>query len=626
MQLFLFVYFRFTNKDIFKFVASNVDRRLKRVKISRVRVMQNLKAARKHKTRVDHYLDVNFKVRKAPSTSYDKELVTKVFDQNHLNSVIIESFIFVLILALGFFHDRPIMQIPAAASGVLLLTIIMMLIGAVTYWLRGWATTAVIVAFFVLNVIVKNNWVSSHYQAFGLNYETTPAVYDLQNLARQSDSSFYFQDKAATQEILENWKAKFTPKDSLDKPKMVFVCASGGGLRAALWTMISLQTADSLTDGKLFEHTQLITGASGGLVGASYFRELLLRQKLREAPAGQEIEPLVRLTSDKNAEDMPSVYSRDYINRLGQDHLNAIIFTLLVNDLFVRFQPFEYEGRSYLKDRGFAFEEQLNQHTNYLLDKKLIDYREPERQSLIPMMLLTPAIVNDGRKLFISPQHMSYMNTGQHERQYGKPEKVKGVDFLRYFEQQDAASLRFLTALRMNAAFPYVTPNVSLPTTPRIQIMDAGLTDNFGISDAVRFMYVFKDWINENTSGVVLLSIRDSEKNEAIEKPAGNSLLQRMTAPFRFLYSNLFNIQDINNDDRLEFLQSWLQVDFEEIDIEYVSHWDELDRKNAKAITQRPSLSWRMTGREKANIINNIEHPRNRAALQRLRELLSGDD
>jgi hypothetical protein len=323
---------------------------------------------------------------------------------------------------------------------------------------------------------------------------------------------------------------------------------------------------------------------------------------------------------------MPSVYSRDYINRLGQDHLNAIIFTLLVNDLFVRFQPFEYEGRSYLKDRGFAFEEQLNQHTNYLLDKKLIDYREPERQSLIPMMLLTPAIVNDGRKLFISPQHMSYMNTGQHERQYGKPEKVKGVDFLRYFEQQDAASLRFLTALRMNAAFPYVTPNVSLPTTPRIQIMDAGLTDNFGISDAVRFMYVFKDWINENTSGVVLLSIRDSEKNEAIEKPAGNSLLQRMTAPFRFLYSNLFNIQDINNDDRLEFLQSWLQVDFEEIDIEYVSHWDELDRKNAKAITQRPSLSWRMTGREKANIINNIEHPRNRAALQRLRELLSGDD
>jgi len=472
--------------------------------------------------------------------------------------------------------------------------------------------------FFLLNAVVKNNWISSTYEAFGLNYHRPAAAYTLDELQSQNDSLHYVRDKAATQLIMENWKLKVNQQDTVKKPKMVFVCTSGGGLRAALWTMVALQNADSLTDGKLFEHTQLITGASGGLVGASYFRELKLQEKIRQQPGDM---PIVQLTAQ--AEDnVRSVYSPEYLEKLGQDHLNAIVFTLLVNDLFVRFQPFELEGKSYLKGRGYAFEQQLNKNTDFVMDKRLADYQLPEQQSLIPMMLLTPAIVNDGRKLFISPQHMSYMNTGLHSQYSGHHEKVKGIDFMRFFADHDAGSLRFLTALRMNAAFPYVTPNVSLPTEPRIQIMDAGLTDNFGVSDAVRFMYVFKDWINENTSGVVLLCIRDSEKNDSIEEPSSSSLLQRMTAPFRFLYNNLFNIQDINNDDRLEYLQNWLEVDFEEIDIEYISNWDEVDAKNAKALAERPSLSWRLTSREKNNIINNIQHPRNQAALKRLQELL----
>lgn len=619
MLIFLFAYFRFTNKDIFKFVASNVNRQLKRVTISRVRIMQNLKTAQKNPNRVDHYMDINCRFRKAPTGSYDKALVTKVFDQNHLNSIIIESFILLLILALGFFHDRPLFQIPAAASGVLLLTIIMMLIGAITYWLRGWATTVVIAVFFLLNAVVKNNWISSTYKAFGLNYEV-PAPYSLEQVQMQSDSLQYAQDKESTQAILEKWKQKVILTDTVEKPKMVFICTSGGGLRSALWTMTALQTADSLTQGKLFDHTRLITGASGGLVGASYFRELVLRNKLQEQENPPE--PIVQFATEKN-EQKYSIYAPRYINNLGQDNLNAIIFTLLVNDLFVRFQPFEIEGKSYLKDRGYAFEQQLNKNTEGILNKRLIDYREPEQQALIPMMMLTPAIVNDGRKLFISPQHVSYMNTGIYNPQSGHQEKVKGIDFMRFFAEQDAGSLRFLTALRMNAAFPYVTPNVSLPTEPRIQIMDAGLTDNFGISDAVRFMYVFKEWINENTSGVVFLCIRDSEKIEPIQKPTGSSLLQRMTAPFRFLYNNLFNIQDINNDDRLEYMQSWLEVPFEQINMEYISHPSHLDKVAFTAIKKRPSLSWHLTSREKDNIINNIQHPRNQQALRRLQEILN---
>ena len=614
MSALLFGYFRFTNKDIFRFVAANVDKRLRQVQMSRVRVMANLKDAKRGKKRVDTYLDLSLKARTTSVVSYDKALVLKVFDQNHLNSVIIEFLILCLILALGIFQSSAYFQIPAAASGVLLLAIIIMIVGAISYWLRGWATTAIIVGFFVLNAGVRFDLMKNTYEAFGLDYHTPPAEYTLTSLKESNSLAHYQQDTAATQAILRKWYQRKMATNS-ELPKMVLICTSGGGLRSALWTATALQAADSLTGGALMEHTRLITGASGGLIGAAYFRELVLRQKKEDVsqPSG----PYVLATELQNR----SIYDRYYLDQIAQDNLNPIIFTLLVNDLFVRHQSFAYHGHSYTKDRGYAFEQQFNLNTGGILNKKLMDYRADEQEAMIPMLLLSPAVVNDGRKMFISAQHVSYMNPAYEAGSLAYSEKVKGVDFRRFFEHQRGDQLHFLTALRMNAAFPYVTPNVSLPTEPEIQIMDAGMTDNFGISDAVRFTYVFQDWINAHTSGVVLLTVRDSEKNEPIAKPDRPSLIQKMTGPFRFFYDNLFNVQDLNNDDRVEYANAWLDVDLHCVSLEYSSYINDQDAFG-KPINERPSLSWRLTSREKNNIIHNIHHPRNQRALQELQKLL----
>ena len=61
----------------------------------------------------------------------------------------------------------------------------------------------------------------------------------------------------------------------------------------------------------------------------------------------------------------------------------------------------------------------------------------------------------------------------------------------------------------MNATFPYVLPTVWLPTNPVIDVMDAGLRDNYGQESALRFIAVFKDWLQANTSKVVLIQKRD---------------------------------------------------------------------------------------------------------------------
>ena len=610
MFILLYSYFRFTNKDIFKFAASNVDKRLKKTPLARGKLMARYKRARKWEVRVDNYLDVslNIKLAEAIPSYLNKASILRVFDQNHLNSVIIESFALVLLLLLGLFREIAFFQIPAAASILLLFSVLIMLSGAISYWFKSWAVTFVIFFIFLLNFLVEKEVVTKTFKAYGLDYDKPFVDYSLANIFSINNSTNQFQDKAATLHILENWKRKH---NSATKPKMVFICSSGGGQRAALWTFSALQAADSITGGRLMKNTALMTGASGGLIGSSYFRELSLQKVL-----GNETNP----------------YAEHHRENIAKDILNPVIFSLVVNDLYFRYQHFDYGGNRYAKDRGYAFEEQLNINTGGVLDKPLGEYAKPEKESLIPMMIMAPTVVADGRKLFISPHHVSYMNLTDSVSSHSSDSKIKGMDFRYLFKEQRPDSLRFLTALRMSATFPYITPNVTLPTHPAIQIMDAGLSDNFGIGDAVGFLSVFRDWISENTSGVIILSLRDSEKNMTIEKSPSSSMFETVITPVSSLYNNWANIQDINNDNQIELARLWFEGDIYRIDLEYTTStlFDKQplapqegakERQEKKAI-ERASLSWHLTTLEKQNIIDNINLPKNQKALYRLKKLL----
>ena len=76
-------------------------------------------------------------------------------------------------------------------------------------------------------------------------------------------------------QILENWKKK----QKEEKPILLIINTSGGGSRSAAFTMNILQKLDKENGGHLMDKTFMITGASGGMFGAAYFREL---SRLRE--------------------------------------------------------------------------------------------------------------------------------------------------------------------------------------------------------------------------------------------------------------------------------------------------------------------------------------------------------
>ena len=250
------------------------------------------------------------------------------------------------------------------------------------------------------------------------------------------------------------------------------------------------------------------------------------------------------------------------------------------------------------------------------MDKPLKDYRIPEEKAQIPMIILGPTIINDGRKLFISPQSVSYMNILEaNEEREGTPESI---DFLRFFKDQGSDDLRFLSALRMNATFPYITPNITLPSKPAMEIMDAGISDNFGIADAVRFIYAFKDWLEMNTSGIVIVSIRDSESDRPVSSLSSKSLINKFSKPISSIYANFENLQEISNSNKITFARSWFHGDLTRIDLQYIP---QSFTGNDEDI-ERASLSWRLTTREKEDIKRSISSPFNQEALKKLAEVL----
>lgn len=348
----------------------------------------------------------------------------------------------------------------------------------------------------------------------------------------------------------------------------------------------------------------LITGASGGLIGASYFRELKLREH-----HGEKVEP----------------YSSKHRQLIATDNLNPIIFSLMANDLFVGLTKFEYNGNYHFKDRAYTFEEQLNLITNRMMDKPIKAYDSAELKSEIPMMILAPTIVNDGRKLYIAARPVSFMNYDITASANYALSKFSGVDFISLFEDQSGSELRFLSALRMTATFPYITPNTSLPSDPALQIMDAGISDNFGLSDAIRFVYAYKDWIGEHTSGIVFLSIRDSPKLGYIAPRVEQDIIDALTQPITNVYNNFENFQDINSDMQINHAKSWLKTDIARVDLQYEleSYVPILQKMDSLRINNpRASLSWRLTSREKYGIITSINSYGNQQELKRLKTLL----
>ncbi|MEK6616721.1 MAG: patatin-like phospholipase family protein [Bacteroidota bacterium] len=544
---------------------------------------------------VETYLSNPFRIRLVRAVRhYKREMLRNVFSQNHRNAGIFSFIAVITLLGLGFFREVPFLMFPAGASVFLLLTMFIMLPVPLYSIFKGWAPVVLIFFLVALNFFYQFDFFNNLNKVYGLDYQTKKASFDnktLNEFASRKDTAD--ADFKSMLETLNKWRLK-NLKSTLEKnekPKFVIVCTSGGGLRSSLWTFQALQYSDSLLQGELLKHMALITGSSGGMIGAAYLRELYWQNQ-----------------SGKNK----NLYDPTYLTDISKDVLNSIAFSIATSDWFLSLQSVQYGNHKYNKDRGYAFESRLDDNLRNVFDgKRLCDYKLVESEAIIPMMIFSPTMVNDGRKLIVSSQPVSFLTQTQKSDNLEFAPMNDGVEFSRFFREQNADNILFTSVLRMSSTFPYITPIVSLPSEPAIEIMDAGMRDNYGMEVALKYLYVFRNWIATNTSGVVIIQIRDRHKEFPIEENPAPTIIGALTRPLGSFYGNLFYMQDLSQNQQIEFISSWFDGKVDIVDFQL---------KNE--IHDKISLSWHLTHHEKIKVVNSITLPENHESIERLRKLL----
>lgn len=538
------------------------------------------------------YIGTRFKIKASRSAKhFDRELVQSIFSKNRVSASLYEIITIMIFFGLGFFNDYELFEVPAATSIVLLFTICLMLYSALHAWLKGWFYPILVGVLLSMNYMSKSTGMF-HYTsyAYGLDYSNEKSSpYNLSRISLLStDSTLNTESFENYITILDNWKQQTKE----EKPKLVIINTSGGGSRSALWTTVVLQELDNRTDYHFSNHTQLITGASGGMVGAAYYREVYLRSILY---------------SD------PNIAPETVRNNISKDILNKLSFMASTNDIFVRYQNVEFAGIEYTKDRGYAFEQQLLDNTNRLLDHDLGYYRKYEKRGIIPIMVFTPTIINDGRRLFISSQNLNFLASGTYAGTAASG-VYENLDIHSLLNQQNTSNLRFSSVLRASATFPFVMPMITLPTYPETQLMDAGIRDNYGTKTMMLFLHSMKDWIKENTSGVIILEIRDTKKvfdNETFQEV---SFIDKLTLPFGNMYKNFPRVQNYNQQELTRLGIKSLDFPIDIIPLNLMEKKDD-----------RISLSWHLTAAEKLKIKKALARPANQKSLQTICELLDSE-
>lgn len=579
--LVLFLYLAFTNTDI-RYLPPLAARGMSRY----ARRMADNGAAN---WGVHTYLSTRGHSRLVRETGhYPPELAQRIYRQNHLNTLLLQLVCLVLLVVLGQGAEWSLFRFPAGASLFILLAILLALIGGISYWFGPWR----FMVFLALLVLIESGSARSGRlrpsAAYGLDYRSTnPPPYHRQALEAMLHPDSLRSDRDRMHAVLDRWKQK---QDS-DKPVLVILSASGGGLKAARWTMEVLQQVEAGLDQPLLRRVALMTGASGGTLALAYQRDLWAQDQ-----------------EDGGQRRMDTLY-RD---RLSRDLLNSVAFSLVSTDLF-RLQPrFSLDGQTYAKDRGYHFERQLHENTGYLLDRRLEDYRIPEETAALPMLIISPTILNDGRRLLVSPLPLRHLCRPDAPDASPNDFAIDGVDFMTFFGDRGAERLPLVTALRMNATFPYVLPTVGLPSEPVMHIMDAGMRDNFGVSLALRFVLQHRDWIAAHVREVVHIQIRCWEKDPEIEAAGRRGLIGEAFRPFR-LIGEQSRFQDIDQDAATALMEDALgQVPLQVVRFIY----------EPLAPESPASLSLHLTQKEKWDISQAWQRPRNREAMARLKAIL----
>jgi len=354
-----------------------------------------------------------------------------------------------------------------------------------------------------------------------------------------------------------------------DDRTLVVVCASGGGIQASAWTARVLTGLQTRYGDDFARAIGLISSASGGSVGTMHYLDHF--DVNRGCP---------------NPDNLDSVFDRATRNSLaatawglsGPDFLKALCFPV--------FAPRR-------RDRGWAIEETWRralQHGGAVLS----DWGRFVEAGQMPCPVFNATVVETGDRLLLSPLAMKHaLETGETE------------DF---FSLYGAKDIDVVTAARLSATFPYVTP-VCRPDPKKepassFHVADGGYFDNFGISTAAQWIdkVVLAAPRHLGIKRIQLLEVNAfPEPAEAADHPSG--WVASIAGPLIALLNVRSSTQTARNTTELDLLRRvcWGKVRVDRIPLRFRLHEKDDPRApfRGRGGGYQPPLSWKLTRVEK---------------------------
>jgi Patatin-like phospholipase len=361
--------------------------------------------------------------------------------------------------------------------------------------------------------------------------------------------------KTAIDERLK-YQSNFT-----DKRTLVVVCASGGGIQAAGWTVKVLTGLQELLGKSFTQAIGLISSASGGSVGTMYFLDQF------KGGAATNLESI-------------------FVNAT-RDSLDAVGWGLAYPDLF-RALGFPFLVNQY-NDRGLAIEidwqAEMQLHDQPIT---LADWRKQILLGEMPIPVFNATLVEDGRRFLITP--MTFI---QNSKSSATQEDRKAIDFNSLYSGYD---LRVATAARLSATFPYVSPisRNDVPLKHNYHVADGGYFDNAGLFTVIEWL---DEWLdaskNLNIKRVLLLEINAFQQPRPRNSNKGDlGWLTEWIGPLKTLYSVRDSTQVARNRKEEELLKKYWKAEGIEIESFIISFPE----------GYKQPLSWKLSEKQKNNL------------------------
>lgn len=308
-------------------------------------------------------------------------------------------------------------------------------------------------------------------------------------------------------------------------PRSIVVAANGGGIQASAWAAQVLYGLYEDCGERFLRSVRLISSVSGGSVGSATFVHWL--------------------NSKKNA--------RQPDEAAAMSSLDEVAWGFSFTDFLRGLVPWVFGG---LIGRGRALEQawRLNSARDLTvlgeMDEPLSSWNSKVATGELPAVIMNATIAETGERLLLATTKVG-------RRQVLGRARVDATEL--HFINGEKLDVGVVTAARLSASFPYVTPAArSDAPGPQPHVVDGGYYDNYGMATMVEWLDGALDGAGDKVQSVLVVQIHGAPVNpdpsdERHAKKRG--WFYQAIAPLTTLAAVRSAGQIAHNDIELELLQ-----------------------------------------------------------------------